>query len=128
MEHGVVWIVVRSLLFELIERFFEREPLGYPDFEAVLLFELFEDEEVLPVAEVLDAGDAVRKSVGDCELVAAHAFFVCRRRNDFVDQLLCGLAEDAGGLSAGVVIDRSSLGRYCRGRDTRGFECGGVGD
>ena len=36
---------------------------------------LLEDEEVIPVAEVLHAGDAVRERVVDGEFVAFAAFF-----------------------------------------------------
>ena len=92
------------------------------------LFHLLEDEEVLPVAEVLHAGDAVGECVGDGELVAFATVFRRGRRNDFVDEALRGFAKDAGGFAAGVEVDGSALGRLRFAGDAGGGERGGVGD
>ena len=50
------------------------------------------------------------------------------RRNDFVDQLLGRLAEDAGGLAVGIEVDGSALRRHGLAGDAGGVERGGVGD
>ena len=74
---------------KLGERVHEGEPLGDAELEAAFLFELFVDEEVLPVAEVLHAGDAVGEGVGDGELVALAALGGGGRRNEGVDEGSC---------------------------------------
>ena len=96
--------------------------------ELAFLFQLFKDEKVLPVAEVLHAGDAVGECVGDGEFVALAALVVAGRRNDFVDQLLRRLAEDAGGLAVRIEVDGSALRRLGLAGDAGGGERGGVGD
>ena len=56
-------------------------------FELSFLLHLLEDQEEIPVAEVLRAGDAVRERVVDGEFSAAAAFFRCGRRNDLFHQV-----------------------------------------
>ena len=77
--------------------------------EFALLLHLFEDQEVLPVAEVLHAGDAVGERVGDGEFVAFAALVVAGRRNDFVDEALRRFAQDAGRFAVGVEVDGAAL-------------------
>ncbi len=70
--------------------------------ELAFLFELLEDEEIVPVAEVLHAGYAVREGVGDGQLVAAAASVAAGRRNDLGYQPLRRLSQNAGGFSIGI--------------------------
>ena len=116
MQHGIVGVVMGAHLDQIFERRFEGQPLGDAQIELALLFELFEDEKVLPVAEVLHAGYAVGEGVGDGQLVAAPALVVAGRRNDLFDQFLRRLAQNAGRLAIGVEIDGSALrrNRFCR--------------
>ena len=88
----------------------------------------FEDEEIVPVAEVLHAGDAVGERVVDGELVAFAALVGRGRRNDFVDEALRGFAKDAGGFAVGVEVDGSALRWLGLASDAGGGERGGVGD
>ena len=46
------------------------QPFGDAEMQAALVLQLFEDQEILPVAEVLHAGYAMRQSIGDGEFVA----------------------------------------------------------
>ena len=110
------------------QRVFEGQPLRDAEVEFAFLLQFFVDEEVLPVAEVLHAGDAVGERIGDGELVALAALLVAGRRNDFVDQLLRRFAEDAGGLAVGIEVDGSALRRPGVAGDAGGGERGGVGD
>ncbi len=107
---------------------FEGQPFGDAELEVAFFFQFFVDEEILPVAEVLHAGDAVGERVGDGELVALAAFVGRGRRNDFVDEVLGGLAKNAGGLAVGVEVDGSALRRLGFAGDARSGEGGGVGD
>ncbi len=111
VEEGVVGIVMGAHLLEFFKRVLEGQPLADTDAELALFFHLLKDEEILPVAEVLNGGDAVCESVGDGELVAAAALVVAGGRDDFVDKLLRRFAKDAGGLAAGVEVDGSALRR-----------------
>ena len=95
--------------------------------ELALFFQLFKDKEVVPVAEVLDAGDAVGEGVGYCEFVAATTFIVAGWWNDFFDEALRGFAENAGGFAVGVEVDGAALRRGGFAGDGGCFEGGGVG-
>ncbi len=92
------------------------------------LFHLLEDEEVFPIAEVLHAGDAMCERVLDGEFVAFASLFGSGWRDDFVDEILCGFANDAGGFAAGVQVDRTALRRLSLAGDAGGGERSGIGD
>ena len=113
VEQGIVDVVVSAMCFQFIEGVFEGKPLADAEMKLAFLLHLLEDEEVVPVAEVLHAGDAVGERVVDGEFVAFAALFGRGRRDDFVDEALRGFAKDAGGFAAGVEIDGSALRWLC---------------
>ena len=99
------------------------------EMEFVVVFEVFEDEEVVPVGEVLDGGDAVGEGVGDGDFEGLAALFARGRRDDFVDEGEGGrFADDAGGFAVGVAVDFAAGGIGGCGGDAGGGEGGGVGD
>ncbi len=79
---GSFMVVVGAHGLQFVERCIEGQPLRDAQVELALFFHLLEDQKILPVAEVLHAGDAVREGVGDGQLVAAAALVVAGRRND----------------------------------------------
>ena len=66
--------------------------------------------------------------VEDGELRAFDAFFVRGRRDDFVDEVLCGFAQDSGGVAGRVEVDGSAFRWGGFAGDSGGGEGGGVGD
>src|SRR5208282_235270 len=100
---------VRPHFNQLRQSIFEGKPFRDADLECAFPFHLFENEEVLPVAEILHARDAVRNSVGDGEFVAALPLLARWWRNDLIDQPLRGFAQDAGWFAGGIKIDGSPL-------------------
>ena len=71
VKHGVVHVVVIAHSDQLGQRSLEGQPFGDAEVELAFLLQLLVDEKILPVAEVLHAGDAVGEGVGDGEFVAA---------------------------------------------------------
>ena len=128
MEQGIVDVVVGAMSFQFVERVFEGKPLADAEMKLAFFFHLFEDEEVVPVAEVLHAGDTVGEGVVDGQLVAFAALFGRGRRNDFVDEALRGFAKDAGGFAVGVEVDGAALRWQGFAGDAGGCERGGIGD
>jgi len=129
VEERVVGGVRGAALFEGGEGQVEVEPLGDAEVEAVVALHGFEGEPVVPVAEILHAGDAVRERVddGDVEGFAAHLGVDGRNlRHDERDGGL--LADDAGGRAGGVQVDLAARGGFGRRRDSGGDQRGGVGD
>ena len=59
VEHGVIRVMMVPHADEVGQGGFEREPLGNAQIKIALLFHLLIDEKIVPVAEVLDTGDAV---------------------------------------------------------------------
>ena len=107
----------------------EVEPLADAEVEFVGVFEVFEGEEVVPVGDVLDGGDAVGEDVGDGDGEGLAALFEGGRRNFCDDEGEGGgFAEDAGGVAGGVAVDFGAGGVGGGGGDVGGGEGGGVGD
>ena len=128
MEHWIVDVVMRAMGFQFFEGVFERQPLTDAEMKFAFLFHLLEGEEVLPVTEVLHAGDAVGEGVFDGEFIALAPLLGGWRRDDFVDEALRGFAKDAGGFAARVEVDGSALRRLCFASDAGGGECGAIGN
>ena len=75
MQHRVVQIVVSAHLLQLGERSLEREPFADAQVQLSFFLHLLENQEEIPITEVLHAGDAVRQRVVDGQFSAAAAFF-----------------------------------------------------
>ena len=106
VEEWIVGGMAGSALFEDGDGEVEVEPLGYAEVEFIGVFEGEEDLEVVPVGEVLGAGDAVGKGVGDGNVEGSVAVVERRRRNFGGEQGDGGaFANDASGCSGYVVID-----------------------
>jgi len=129
VEEGVVEVVVGAVVFEGGDGVVEGEPLGDAKGEFVLALHLFEDEEVVPVGEVLYGGDSVGEGVVDGELEGAATGGGVGFGDDGFDEVEGGLfADDAGGLAGGVEVDLRSGGGFGAGGDVSGGESGGVDD
>src|SRR5690349_9340205 len=84
----------------------EGEPFINADGQMIFSFELLHREEVVPLREVLRAGDAVSGGVGKGEREGAFALSRCGRRNDFKDHVHGGVfAHDAGKRAFAVVVE-----------------------
>ncbi len=68
--------MVGAHLLQVIQGSFERQPFADAEVQLPLLFQLLENEEILPIAVVLHAGDAVGERIGNGQFVAAAALVV----------------------------------------------------
>ncbi len=128
MEHWIVDVMMCAISFQFFKGVLKGKPLANAEMKLALLFHLLENEEILPVTEVLDAGDTMGEGVFDGEFIAIAALVGSRRRDDSVDEALRGFAKDAGGFPARVEVDGPALRRLCFAGDTGGGKCGSIGD
>ena len=129
VQEGVVFGVAGTAGLKNFKGEGEVDPFRDAKLEFVGVLHGFEGEEVVPVGEVLDGGDAVGESVGDGDLESAAAVFGGRRGYFAEDEIgRGGFAEDARRGSSGVAVDLRAGGIGGGGGDVRQGEGDGVGD
>ena len=119
VQHRVVSVVVRAHGLQLLQRSNKRQPFGNAHIELALFLHFLEDQEILPVAEVLNAGHPVCHRIGNGQFVALAPLFVARWRNQLRYQRFGRLAQNARGLARRVQVDGASLRRFRLAGDAR---------
>src|ERR1039458_1089246 len=115
-------------LLQIFKWCLERKPFTDAQRKLALFFHFFKDQEILPVAEVLHAGDAMLQSIRNGQFIALTTLVMSRRWDDLVDQVLGRLAQNSRRVSIAIQIDGAALRSLCLTGDSGCRQRGRVGN